>query len=77
MYILPIGGGGSGGYDNAVGGGGGGFVMTTKTIPVGSETITINIGAGGTLGATTGTVINCDFYNKYGFKYHSRRRRKC
>ena len=50
MYILVVGGGGSGGVSQGGGGGGGGFYQTIKTIPTGSSTITINVGA-----QTTGT----------------------
>lgn len=55
MYILCVGGGGGG----SVGGGGaGGMFCGTRTIPVGSDTITINVGAGGTGGVATSSTTS-------------------
>jgi hypothetical protein len=52
MHVLCVGGGGSGGFDNAGGGGGGGVVLATIPIPVGSDTLTLNVGAGKTCSPT-------------------------
>lgn len=47
IYAMVVAGGGAGGAIVAAGGGGGGVVMTPINIPVGSDTMTINVGAGG------------------------------
>lgn len=61
IYILAVGGGGGGGsgdfYNNGGGGGGGGVVKTTLNVPAGSDTITVNVGAGG-LGRLNSTGTN-------------------
>ena len=56
IYVLAVGGGGSGGYGGAGGGGGGGVVMNPISIPSGSGTINISVGAGGS-GITTATKL--------------------
>jgi len=46
MFVLAVGGGGSGGTNAGSGGGGGGVVMNPMTLPAGSGTMTITVGAG-------------------------------
>jgi len=57
IYAMVVAGGGSGGATQAGGGGGGGVVMTPINIPVGTDTMTINVGAGG-IGSTVNVIGN-------------------
>jgi len=59
IYALVVAGGGGAGSSIAGGAGGGGVVMTPITIPAGSDTMTINVGAGGiTPNSTTGGAMD-------------------
>ena len=53
IYVLAVGGGGGGSAWGGGGGGAGGVVMNPVNLPIGSNTITINVGAGGVAGAST------------------------
>ena len=53
IYVLAVGGGGAGGGGGGGGGGAGGVVMMPVQIPAGSNTITINVGAGGAVPTAT------------------------
>jgi hypothetical protein len=55
MYILCIGGGGGG---SSGGGGAGGMFCGARTIPAGTDTITINVGAGGSGGVATSSTTS-------------------
>jgi hypothetical protein len=46
LSIMVVGGGGNGGLKFAGGGGGGGFLQKTIILPIGNDTININIGNG-------------------------------
>jgi chitodextrinase len=48
MYVLAVGGGGGGGSFGAGGAGAGGVVMTTVSLPSGSNSISVTVGSGGT-----------------------------
>ncbi len=63
IYVLAVGGGGGGGsasFNGDAGGGAGGVVMTPVYLPAGSSSITVSIGAGGTVGYT-GSRSNVSF----------------
>ena len=57
VYVLAVGGGGAGGGGGGGGGGAGGVVMLPINLPAGSNTISVNVGAGGAVPSTTSTVI--------------------
>ena len=47
FYILAVAGGGAAGGDQGGGGGGGGVIVAQVTLPSGTNTITVSVGAGG------------------------------
>lgn len=62
-YVFAVGGGGAGSPNGGGGGGAGGVVMMPVTLPIGSTSITISVGNGGT--GSSGTVAGTNGYNSY------------
>ncbi len=57
IYVLAVGGGGGSGTYYSGGGGGGGVIMTPVSVPSGSGSINISVGAGGSYGAATSSSL--------------------
>jgi hypothetical protein len=56
IYVLAVGGGAAGNSNGGGGGGAGGVVMTPVSLPSGSSTINVYVGAGGTGSTSTGAI---------------------
>jgi hypothetical protein len=57
LYVLAVGGGGAGGCNGGGGGGAGGVIMAPITIPAGTGTISVFVGAGGVVTTANGNGV--------------------